>query len=117
MLTSNYLSLEQPCLGHTRPADPNSLDGAPSGHALTAQAVLLTHAPETLALNTSWQIPAIEIERLLELSAGLNLIGELTPVQAWNRIKSYPGLLQFTDAAQRLEALKLKLKAEVRCYA
>lgn len=61
-------------------------------------------------------MPAIEIERLLELSEGLYLLGELTPVQAWNRIKSYPGLQQFSDALQRLEQLKQRLKAEVKCY-
>ena len=59
---------------------------------------------------------ALEIERLLELSAGLNLLGELTPVQAWNRIKSYPGLQQFADVPQRLEQLKQRLRAEVKYY-
>jgi hypothetical protein len=108
-------SLEQPCLGHTRPTDP-SLDGAPSGHALTAQAMLLTRAPQTLSVDSTWQVPAVEIDRLLELSAGLNLIGELTPVQIWNRVRNYPGIQRFPDAPQRLETLKHRLKAEVHCY-
>ena len=105
------LSLEQPCLGHTR-SDPHS--GEPSGHALTAQAPLLTAAPTSLSPSKSWQIPAIEIERLLELSAQLNLLDEVTPVQAWSRIRSAPGFEKLSR--DTLDGLKFALMAEVQCY-
>ena len=104
------LSLEQPCLGHTR-GDESSDN--PSCHALTAQAPLLTAAPASLSSTSTWQIPAVEIERLLDLSSQLDLQGEVTPVQAWSRIKNYPGFGKL--GPDRLEGLKFALMAEVEC--
>ena len=105
------LSLEQPCLGHTW---GNPLNGSCSGHALTAQAPLLTAAPPAVTTSSSWKIPAVEIERLLVLSPQLNLLGEVTPVQAWSRIRTYPGFERMTK--DHLEALKYALVQEVQCY-
>ena len=105
------LSLEQPCLGHTS-GNPNK--DIPSGHALTAQAPLLSAAPSDLSSTSSWQVPAVEIERLLELSSNLNLFGEVTPVQAWSRIRSCPGFEHLDRDG--LEGLKFALMAEVQCY-
>jgi hypothetical protein len=105
------LALEYPCLEHTRPS-PDA--GGSSGHALTAQAPLLTHAPLPLQPASSWTIPAVEIERLLNLSSHLNLPGELTPVQAWARIRSYPGFEKLN--LDQLEILKLALLKEIQCY-
>jgi len=105
------LSLEQPCLGHTR---GDASGNNPSGHVLTAQAPLLIAAPETLAPSTTWEVPAVEIERLLQLSSQLNLFGEVTPVQAWARIRSYPGFERLTRDG--LERLKLALLEEIQCH-
>lgn len=107
------LSLEQPCLGHTRSEGGISSE-VPSGHALTAQAPLLTAAPPTVTTSSSWQIPAIEIDRLLDLSSQLNLLGEVTPVQAWARLRSHPGFQKMDRGS--LESLKQALMAEVHCY-
>lgn len=107
------LSLEQPCLGHTRGEGGISSE-VPSGHALTAQAPLLTAAPTTLTPTSSWQIPAVEIDRLLDLSSQLNLLGEVTPVQAWARLKAHPGFEKLSRDS--LEGLKQALMVEVQCY-
>jgi hypothetical protein len=107
------LSLEQPCLGHTRGEGGISSD-VPSGHALTAQAPLLTSAPSTLTPSSSWEIPAVEIDRLLNLSSQLDLLGEVTPVQAWARLRAYPKFEKLSRDS--LEALKQALMVEVHCY-
>jgi hypothetical protein len=107
------LSLEQPCLGHTRGEGGISSD-VPSGHALTAQAPLLTSAPPTLTPSSSWEIPAVEIDRLLDLSSQLDLLGEVTPVQAWARLRAYPKFEKLSR--DNLEALKQALMVEVHCY-
>lgn len=107
------LSLEQPCLGHTR-GERGISSEVPSGHALTAQAPLLTSAPPTLTPFSSWQIPAIEIDRLLDLSSQLNLLGEVTPVQAWARLRAHPRFEKL--GRDSLEGLKQALMGEVHCY-
>jgi hypothetical protein len=105
------LALENPCLSHTR----NDLESDSSyGHILTLQAPLLTHGPKPLQPASSWTVPAVEIERLLNLSSQLNLAGELTPVQAWARVRSYPGFEKLN--LDQLEALKEALLKEVQCY-
>lgn len=105
------LALENPCLHHTR----SDLESAESyGHILTTQAPLLTHRPRPPQSASSWTIPAAEIERLLNLSSQLNLAGELTPVQAWSRIRSYPGFEKLN--LDQLEFLKKALLKEVQCY-
>jgi hypothetical protein len=105
------LALEHPCLSHTK----NDLQSPESyGHILTTAAPLLTHAPQPIQPASSWSIPASEIERLLNLSSQLNLAGELTPVQAWSRIRSYPGFEKLN--LDQLETLKQALLKEVQCY-
>jgi len=39
-----------------------------------------------MSQNAAWTLPCHEIGRLLELSAELDLVGHITPVEAWNRI-------------------------------
>lgn len=105
------LALENPCLHHTR-SDLESRESY--GHILTAQAPLLSHAPRPLQPTSSWTIPVLEIERLLSLSAQLNLAGEITPVQAWSRLRLYPGFEKLN--LDQLETLKQTLLEEVQCY-
>jgi hypothetical protein len=105
------LALENPCLHHTR----DNLESTESyGHILTTNAPLLTQRPRIAEPTSSWTIPAAEIERLLNLSSQLNLAGELTPVQAWSRIRCYPGFEKLNRV--RLETLERALLEEIQCY-
>ena len=108
------LSLEEPCLPHTRGEAQNPSQPIPTGHALTTQAPLLTHAPAILESRSQWSVPAVEIERLLELSSNLNLEGELTPVQTWSRIRRWPGFERCDR--RRLEVLRDRMRDEIQCY-
>lgn len=56
----------------------------------------------------------MEVEKLLELSTRLTLDGEITPVEAWRRVKQHQGF-QFLDKAS-IEALKETMLPEVMCY-
>ncbi|KAK2739796.1 hypothetical protein FQN55_009117 [Onygenales sp. PD_40] len=105
------LFLERCCLPHTR-AHPDSDE--PSGHALTMQGPLLVTAPQTLNDQTTWQIPSRELDRLFELSSALNLDGELTPVQAWQRIKEHARFCKLTPG--HLRRLCEELIKEVHCF-
>jgi len=105
------LLLERCCLGHTRNV-PGSDE--PSGHALTIQAPLLAGAPQTLHEHATWEIPAFELDRLFQLSSALNLDGELTPVQAWIRIKEHP--LFYNLDPERLRQLCMALLDEAECF-
>jgi hypothetical protein len=105
------LALENPCLHHTR----DDLESTESyGHILTTNAPLLTQRPRIPQPTSSWTIPAAEIERLLNLSSQLNLAGELTPVQAWSRIRCYPGFEKLSRV--HLEMLEKALLEEIQCY-
>lgn len=105
------LALESPCLPHTQTEFRSE---EPSGHILTTQAPLLAHAPHPNQPASSWTIPAAEIEQLLNLSTQLNLAGELTPVQAWSRVRSSPHFVKLS--LKQLEVLKEALLQEVQCY-
>ena len=105
------LALESPCLDHAR-ADLESETSY--GHSMSFQAPLLTHGPRPLRNSSAWTMPAAEIERLLSLSTQLNLAGELTPVQAWSRIKSHPAFEKMN--INHLEYLREALIREVQCY-
>lgn len=87
--------------------------GEPTGHALTMQAALLSQAPN-LESDHSWEIPAVELDRLLNLSFNLDLDGEVTPVQAWNRIRSHPGFRKLTPSA--LQSLSQAIAEKVACF-
>ncbi|KAG5294738.1 hypothetical protein I7I48_11392 [Histoplasma ohiense] len=86
----------------------------PNGHAFTALAPLLTQAPTVLDDCTSWQIPASELDRLLELSSALHLDGELTPVEMWMRIKQHPLFHKLNR--EGLQQLSQALIAGVQCF-
>lgn len=116
-LTTPVCSLESPCLGHIQgnPKEPS----APSGHVLTASAPLLFRAPNIakkshICTTTPWEAPNTGLEQLLNLSQGLELDGEVTPVQAWNYIRRHP---RFEGLEmERLQTLTRKLLKKVKCY-
>jgi hypothetical protein len=118
------LALESPCLSH-HPNEPSVVGDEPSGHSLMLQSPIMARVPAQLLSHTgsgkqqfpsnlTWNVPAQEIEKLLDLSAKLSLEGEITPIEAWQRIRGHPhfALLDI----DRLDALKNMLVGEVKCY-
>jgi hypothetical protein len=61
-----------------------------------------------------WSVPALELEKLLDFSDKLSLDGEITPVEAWQRIRQHPNFDGMTPDG--LETLKQTLLPEVTCY-
>jgi hypothetical protein len=116
------LALEHPCLYHHQL--PNAqLDGTiGTGHELMVQSPVMRAAPPLelqgkeprLPASSKWNVPAGELEKLLNYSQGLDLEGELTPIQAWQRIRAHPSFLILTPAA--LEKIKERLLKFVKCY-
>lgn len=116
------LDLERPCLSHHGPQVHN---GVFNGHKLMVQTPIMAHSntPRTIVnlkpggempASASWTVPAVEVERLLNLSSRLSLEGEITPIEAWQTIKQHPGFANLDR--QRLEQLKSILLPEVQCY-
>ena len=102
------------------PRSPNSMTAQPqptsslqvprpvSATALSAQ------TGSGLASGTRWNVPAVELEKLLDFSDKLSLDGEITPVEAWQRIRQHHHFDTLTRDG--LEALKETLLPEVNCY-
>ncbi|KAI9675275.1 MAG: hypothetical protein M1817_001177 [Caeruleum heppii] len=107
------LALEQPCMSHIHTSPPLEQDPM-SGHVFTASMSLRYHAPtEPYSTNSSYHMPSSEIQKLLDISSTLDLPGELTPVQAWNRIRQHPQFIQMSR--QTFELLRHRLSLEVQC--
>ena len=64
--------------------------------------------------TTRWNVPALELEKLLDFSDKLSLDGEITPVEAWQRIRQHPNFEGMSRDS--LDALKETLLPEVTCY-
>jgi hypothetical protein len=116
------LDLERPCLSHH---GPEVHDGEFSGHKLMVQTPIMASSSTPrqiynmkpdgeLPNNATWTVPAVEVERLLNLSSRLSLEGELTPIEAWQRIKQHPGFATLNRG--RLQELKSVILPEVQCY-
>lgn len=117
MVIPNILfRLESPCLPHI---DIDTATTPESGHANTVSACLLHNHPsppgQRLDSPVTWSVPSASIEQLLLLSKSVPLAdGEVTPVQAWEYLRSHE---QFASLeVTRWEALKEKLVSFVRCY-
>ncbi|KAJ5979802.1 hypothetical protein N7481_007100 [Penicillium waksmanii] len=104
------LSLERPCLFHTRAPDSDE----PSGHAMSMQGMILVGAPMELEDKTSWEVPAQQLDKLFELSGHLGLDGYVTPVQAWNRLMKYFDLASID--LETLEMLRSAMIPHIKCY-
>lgn len=81
-----------------------------------ASAPLISSAPRQPELNTSWNWTAngSVIKELLNLSSSINLDGEITPVEAWHRIRKH---FDFWKLDRRgLDSLKNELSLVVTCY-
>ncbi|OAL37929.1 hypothetical protein AYO20_02762 [Fonsecaea nubica] len=127
------LALEHVCLGH-HAAHAAADDG--SGHELMLMSPIMWHSPARgpstttsaqhpttapdvttatgLPSGTRWSVPAVELEKLLDFSDKLSLDGEITPVEAWQRVRQHPNFGDLTRDG--LEALKATLLPEVQCY-
>jgi hypothetical protein len=78
---------------------------------LTLQAASLAHTTDD---SQPWIVPAIEFERLLQLSSKLGLEYEVTPIQAWDRIRNHP---RFQDLTQeRLMELAALVLPHIKCH-
>lgn len=119
------LALEQVCFSH-RPfvvAGTHSDSEEGTGHTMMLLGPIMTRSPPlrktTRAVpeypeGTTWSVPAGELERLLQLSERLSLDGEITPVEAWQRIRHHPHFANLT--ADVLETLRAGLIPETQCY-
>ncbi|KIX08985.1 uncharacterized protein Z518_00063 [Rhinocladiella mackenziei CBS 650.93] len=114
------LALEHVCLGHHA---RHSVNTEGSGHEMMLMSPIMSRSPpfaqstqtdSGLPDGTRWSVPAVELEKLLEFSDRLSLDGEVTPVEAWQRIRQHPNFSNLTRDG--LEALKATLIPEVKCY-
>ena len=119
------LSLEQPCIYHHKLPSPEllltgSLGG--TGHASMLSSPIMARAP-AFSLNplkfglppdAQWQVSLVELEQLLQASQKLDLDTEITPIQAWNCIRTHP-LFNAFDAS-RLDQLRVQLLPLIKCH-
>ncbi|KAL8867177.1 MAG: hypothetical protein Q9174_005827, partial [Haloplaca sp. 1 TL-2023] len=106
------LALEHPCMPHIpHPSNPSSED--PSNHALMMSAPLMCRSPRPPQPDSSWSANGSILRQLLNLSSTINLDGEITPVEAWHRIRQHP---RFSSVDRNgLEQIKADLSSIVRC--
>jgi hypothetical protein len=114
------LALEYVCLEHHA---VHSVDADGSGHEMMLLSPIMSRSPPLMQTTqpgsglpdgTRWSVPAVELERLLEYSDRLNLDGEITPVEAWQRIRQHPNFSALSR--EGLEDLRASLLPEVKCY-
>ncbi|KAL8679137.1 MAG: hypothetical protein Q9186_004582 [Xanthomendoza sp. 1 TL-2023] len=106
------LALEHPCMPHLpHPADPPSNE--PTNHALLMSAPLMAQAPISPRPNAAWTANGSMIKELLNLSSAINLPGEITPVEAWHRLRQHSGFSRLDKWA--LEKIKEDLSTSARC--
>lgn len=108
------LALEHPCMGHIQhPSNTSSTD--PSNHIHMVSAPLLSSAPRPPEPNvtSSWTANGTIIKELLNLASSINLEGEITPVEAWHRLRQHPDFWKLDR--QSIDSLKNDLSSSVRC--
>jgi hypothetical protein len=118
------LTLEHVCLHHHGLVSDEPVEQCSKGadfHAALLQSQVMHRAdpaelhplPSGLPSQAAWDVPAVELERLLSLSQQLGLTNEITPVQAWQQLVSHPKYAQVTR--EKIEALCQQLLLNVRC--
>lgn len=119
------LALEQPCLTHHGILSPELLmEGCVGGgHESMLSSPIMSRAP-SFSFNPfsfgrppgdSWNVPIIELERLLSLSQQLDLDeSEMTPVQAWQLIRGHPNFERLLPG--QLDGLREMFLPLVKCY-
>lgn len=108
------LALEHPCMAHL-PHPTAAPSDDPSNHVLMASTSLVSSAPQPPHPNMSWDWTANSsvIKELLNLSSGFHLEGEITPVEAWHRLRQHPGFRRLDRRS--IDSLKIELSAAVQC--
>ena len=93
-----------------------------TGHQAMLSSPIMARGP-SFSLNplrfgrtagSQWEVPAAELERLLNLSQQIDLDGEITPIQAWQVINCHPSFE--TMSMEQLETLRVTLLPGVKCY-
>lgn len=88
-----------------------------TGHALMAtcppESHIINH-PDVPYPHKTWDVPQVDLMKLLDLSQRLPLDGEITPIMALKIIRLHERYLELTLGD--FEILKEDLKAKVRCY-
>ncbi len=108
-------------MDHIRMAGEPTYVPAP-GHALMASSSLLSEAPTTPPSigsphsDTTWTFPNEEIGWLLELSSRLELTGQITPVEAWNRMCHRCGSRGISHRAFQEAGVELAKKSHCEGY-
>ncbi|KAK5462908.1 hypothetical protein LTS15_002620 [Exophiala xenobiotica] len=114
------LALEHVCLEHHA---VHSVDMEGTGHEMMLMSPIMRYSPPLVQTTqagsglpdgTKWSVPAAELEKLLECADRLSLGGEMTPVEAWQRIRLHPNFGDLTR--EGLEDIKASLVPEVKCY-
>ena len=116
------LALEHPCLYHHQLPNSELAGTIGTGHELMVLSPVMRGAPslqkqgkeQRLPTSSRWNVPAIELEKLLSFSESLDLDGEITPIQAWQRVRGHPRFESLTPTA--LETLRESLLSVVQCY-
>ena len=122
------LALEHICLWHAQNPSPMLGPESGTGHHLMMIHPILAKSPPRPGLKSGqlaaphtpmptgmkWTVPAVELEKLLSFSEGLDLDGEITPVEAWQRLRTHPKFMTLTPTA--LETLRAALLTVVQCY-
>ena len=118
------LALEQPCLWHYGVISPELLvqGSVGTGHEAMLSSPIMSRAPNFSfhplrigrPAGSQWSVPAVELERLLDLSQQIDLDGEITPVQAWQTIRYHPGFEALLP--EQLDGLRETLLPMVKCY-
>ncbi len=105
------LALEHPCVSHI--PHPSNTTHDPTNHILLASTPLVACSARPPQPDAHWTASAAMIKELLNLSRSINLKGELTPVEAWHRLRGHPefGKLDL----QSLGTLKTELSRIVKC--
>ena len=105
------LALEHPCMSHIPYRDPDTID--PDGHMMMASTPLVARAPKAPQFSQSWRTSGAIIKELLNLSMSINLDGEITPVEAWQRLRDHPDFWRLSRS--QVDKLKYELSTAVRC--
>ena len=121
-LLTKIVSLEKPCLPHVKYAylsqtgESSSADvqynSGPS-HIFTATAALVHQHRQQHPATSSFTVPTVDIDKLLDASRSLELENEITPVQIWASIRGSSTLNLIS--VQTLRALTDELGKYVRC--
>ncbi|KAI9874831.1 MAG: hypothetical protein M1830_009236 [Pleopsidium flavum] len=88
-----------------------------SGHALMAtcppESHIINH-PDVPYPHKTWDVPDVDLMKLLDLSERLPLDGEITPIMALKIIRNDERYFELNT--RDFEILKDDLKAKIRCY-